>query len=691
MAGIEFKGLNAEFTTRPLSTGKRIDAPALEKAAFDSRVAWRYDNAERRGRYQRLGNVVLDALDRKIANLETAAANFDWPVSGSTAFGARLVTPSNADAALAGKLSTDIRAGDDVQRYYKFFSRGRPGHRETDLGGSTYSFTVTHGGTSQELSVTLADGADWGEVLTATASAVNASSLPVQAEVIEQTGSYQDLPFLPRTGEFLVITVDPAYADQDVSMADTEGHLLLNLELDETSVPVTPATQKRHHVSRFSRADASAYTSAQLNPVADHGLTAGVHKLAFTVAGVTDTVSVSVTDDMDNEDLLIRAANAINSTSSALSATVREGTMSSGELDPTDQRSVYLEVTLAAPKRGERLRLAEYGGPWLDDVDGFHDPSSGLPNWVTGGERYIATTTANGWTANNVYEYDGSAWTETAVVADNAAYSANDGADYFFDGTDWSATASGTLLDTLGLTATAHPGADATATIDGRERTSETGVFALDQGRVTATVEAVSGAGAPFSVVEAFDEVRERFSDVVYAYNDLRTYILSNNDLFEAGFADTWAEPVGDLGTELDWMGASTTPDTATLWVDNDAFWSALGQDPDRAKAALYDAPDGLVPRLAAVSADNRTPSLEDRLIEPTLVADVGPSVARETALRERSTLQQVIDAATDTPAPAKDPYLENSGLLDRIIDAKREALAALASPDGGSIFKTST
>jgi len=47
-----------------------------------------------------------------------------------------------------------------------------------------------------------------------------------------------------------------------------------------------------------------------------------------------------------------------------------------------------------------------------DSVISFYDPTSGLPSSLNEGDRYIASATANGWTENNIYEYNNGSWTE---------------------------------------------------------------------------------------------------------------------------------------------------------------------------------------------------------------------------------------------------------------------------------------
>ena len=45
--------------------------------------------------------------------------------------------------------------------------------------------------------------------------------------------------------------------------------------------------------------------------------------------------------------------------------------------------------------------------------DDFHDPTGGLPADPDVGDVYIATATANGWTENYIYTWDGASWDQT--------------------------------------------------------------------------------------------------------------------------------------------------------------------------------------------------------------------------------------------------------------------------------------
>jgi hypothetical protein len=53
---------------------------------------------------------------------------------------------------------------------------------------------------------------------------------------------------------------------------------------------------------------------------------------------------------------------------------------------------------------------------WLAPVISLYDPTSGTPLLPNIGDRYISTVTANGWTINNVYQWNGSVWNETTPI-----------------------------------------------------------------------------------------------------------------------------------------------------------------------------------------------------------------------------------------------------------------------------------
>lgn len=80
--------------------------------------------------------------------------------------------------------------------------------------------------------------------------------------------------------------------------------------------------------------------------------------------------------------------------------------------------------------------------------DAFYDPSSGLPSSPSLGDTYIATATANGWTEDYVYSWDGSAWSEIVPVEGWLVWIKNEDKFYKYDGSDWSDLMSGTHYHT---------------------------------------------------------------------------------------------------------------------------------------------------------------------------------------------------------------------------------------------------
>ena len=77
------------------------------------------------------------------------------------------------------------------------------------------------------------------------------------------------------------------------------------------------------------------------------------------------------------------------------------------------------------------------GLDWQQSVDDWWDPSSGLPGSPNEDDRYIATASGNGWSTNNVYDYDGSQWDEIVPNEGFTTWVENEDALYVFNGSDW--------------------------------------------------------------------------------------------------------------------------------------------------------------------------------------------------------------------------------------------------------------
>lgn len=79
---------------------------------------------------------------------------------------------------------------------------------------------------------------------------------------------------------------------------------------------------------------------------------------------------------------------------------------------------------------------AVQGLDWQESVLDRYDPTGGLPSGVTGA-RYISTATANGWTENYIYEYNGSSWDETIPNEGYAAWVEDENKLYVYNGSAW--------------------------------------------------------------------------------------------------------------------------------------------------------------------------------------------------------------------------------------------------------------
>jgi len=81
--------------------------------------------------------------------------------------------------------------------------------------------------------------------------------------------------------------------------------------------------------------------------------------------------------------------------------------------------------------------IAGAGQNWLGNIEDFHDPTGGLPVPSVVGEQYIATATANGWTENYLYSWNGATWDETVPASGDRVYDKATGTVWIFDSTAW--------------------------------------------------------------------------------------------------------------------------------------------------------------------------------------------------------------------------------------------------------------
>jgi len=213
----------------------------------------------------------------------------------------------------------------------------------------------------------------------------------------------------------------------------------------------------------------------------------------------------------------------------------------------------------------------------------------------------------------------------------------------------------GTLLHAVGLTASAWPGADALAHIDGMDAVSETNTFALDQGRVLLTASGPTGATKTLRLVQALPELGRRVGAVIEAANSMLTEISANADLFSPALAASWTGPARALAGRLSSLGLAGNA-SGLLDLDQTAFASFAAVHPEETRAALLG-PDGLFPAWSAAAAADPA----SFLVPPSLLQDFGPPPALARTLEQRGALLEVIESA-----PAFSALDTISGILNR-------------------------
>lgn len=656
------------------------------KIFADSRWSWRYEQAERRARFTRLAEPLASSLDRALTNLEKSLDGFSWPENGLPF---ELRRSTDPDPGLEGKVTGQANNADEARRFYKFFSRGRDADAQSPIDAGDYQFDVTLGGKTETVDMTVSADDTWGDVLANAAQAVNDLKLPVQAEVVTQHNAYQKIADLGKTGAILALGVEPGRASQDLEIKDSRGLFINKLDLEAATTPALPATARQYSLTAVADAEPTAYRSPGFAPNADAGVATGTHKIAYAIGGESGSFDIDLESDMTWGEVLRKTANVINSTSQKVSAQVVDTRISSGLSNPLFMDGQALEVTAREPKLGERLTLGEYGGPWLDPVREFFNPVGTLPSEPNTGDRYIASSTANGWTKDHVYEWDGSAWDETAPVSGNALYAEDEGADYFYGGSGWSATPSGGVLDDLNLSSPS-PGMDAELLVDNVASTSATGTFALDRGRVTLNVQDSFGERLPLTVVESMTRLADGFNSVIEAYNGLQQVLEPNKDMFREDFVDDWRKPVDDNQAGLSWLGVEKVGDEGLVMADADRFWYAVGSNPERARKLLLDEDEGLFTAWGELADKSLSPEASNSLIPEAYLQDVSAPAARVFDNEKRSELQKVIDAELGEDSPNTTAAMEMD-ILKAVAGAPSELerlLGEIRLDQPGDVFK---
>lgn len=109
----------------------------------------------------------------------------------------------------------------------------------------------------------------------------------------------------------------------------------------------------------------------------------------------------------------------------------------------TGAEETTLDSTIASHTTTRKESLVSslaYGSP----IKSMHDPTPGLPSTPLSGDRHIATATANGWTKDRMYVYNGTAWDEYRIEEGCRVYAKDKNATYHLVASGWVALPTGT-------------------------------------------------------------------------------------------------------------------------------------------------------------------------------------------------------------------------------------------------------
>lgn len=215
------------------------------------------------------------------------------------------------------------------------------------------------------------------------------------------------------------------------------------------------------------------------------------------------------------------------------------------------------------------------------------------------------------------------------------------------------ASATGNILSALGLNVTAQPGSDGSMVIDGRERTSTTGAYTADLGRMALDQYGTFGEVVPVSVLAPLSTLSQGLSDVVTAYNGLRDLLTKNADLLRTGLAEDWRTPVSDRVLALKDLGLVESGTGKALWLNVDTFVLALTDNAQAVRTTLLGDGNstGLLPALAQMSQDALSAGAGSLLLPQSAFAQRDPFLASptprtESDIEKASQLLDLLDSA---------------------------------------------
>lgn len=543
-----------------------------------------------------MGGSLAVGLDRALRRLSDTASSFAWPTEGVPfAANSRLATQPAASLA---DLSTSLPAASGYQQEDKFLSRGFTASAPTTLDPGTYAMKLGFSGQTEKLSVSVAAGDSNADVLQAVADAVNASTLQVNAEVRRQTGTnplgYGVLgPGVVQTGSFLALSVDLSRADAGMYSTPT---------LTDTSGHLAAALKLSATATPVSPATVDTHQLTSLSVARPTTLRTGGYDTEATTTLNPGTYTVNYAVGPAQNSVLSGSVDIVIAAGDTWGEVL------------ANMKSVFGSATAAMVSQ-----LVPVKRVWDSATDELHAVVD-----ATGLEVALSDPKPG--------------WRLTLSGGDNA-------------------DSTGNILSALGLNVTAQPGSDGRMVIDGRERTSTTGAYSADQGRVAFAQSGTFGEVVPVSVLAPLSAMSQGLSDVVTAYNDLRGLLTKNADLLRTplgstSLAEDFRKPVSERAGDLAGLGLGESGTGKLLWLNADTFVTALANDPQGVRATLLGdgSSTGLLPALAQKAED-------------ALSAGAASLLKPQSAFPER-------DPFAASPTPRTEAEIEKASQLLDLVDS---------------------
>ena len=158
---------------------------------------------------------------------------------------------------------------------------------------------------------------------------------------------------------------------------------------------------------------------------------------------------------------------------------------------------------------------------WQDKVASFYDPVTSLPAVPTFKDRYISSSTNNGWIENNIYEYDGDNWFESEPSVGFVTYVVDEDITYYFDGSTWDKWIDIASTEKAGLVKVGDGlGIDPDGTLNVTNLAGGPATYVSIQSNQTDTT-INHNLNAPYVYVQVYDDTNEMIKpDTVEMVND---------------------------------------------------------------------------------------------------------------------------------------------------------------------------